>query len=187
MAEQPREYNSTDAMSQLNKQEYHNLIADIEKRMDPNQNAILIVDDERGIRKLVSRSIKRSGGNAVIYEAENGQDAIQKLEDIRRRHKKNPLFIVTDLNMPVMDGWDFIQHLQKEYEAQGKEQGIPVIVLSSTSGEKGFAFMKKSVHSGKAKYTPIVSVAKEVCMDPDRYDTSGEAGMMRWIKHFARE
>ncbi len=61
--------------------------------------------------------------------------------------------------------------------------GIPIIVLSSTSGEKTVAFvMKKSVHGGKSGYAPLVSVAKEACVKSARYDAAGEKGLLAWLE-----
>lgn len=178
------EYKPTDADSQQAHSEYTALVKSIKTNMNPDSNTVLIVDDEKGIRRFVKRSIKKSAKNIVFYEAENGQKALEILELIGRRYKRPPLFIVTDLNMPVMDGWEFIEHLRKEYEAQGKKQGIPVIVLSSTSGEKGMVFFGKSVH--KAKYEPLVAVAKEACTDPEKYGAIGEKGLLSWVQQFGK-
>jgi len=93
---------------------------------------------------------------------------------------------VTDLQMPVMDGWEFIDRLWKQCEEQGRALGIPVIVLSSSSGEKGILF-GKSVHGGKCKYRPLVAIAKEQCMKPIKYDAQGEKGLAVWIKFFLRK
>ncbi|MCX6984911.1 MAG: hypothetical protein NT118_09215, partial [Lentisphaerae bacterium] len=76
---------------------------------------------------------------------------------------------------------------KKEYEEAGKSAGIPIVVLSSTSGEKGVLFMKKSVHDGKSGYTPLATVAKESCVDKHQYDTDAKKGLDSWLKFFVRE
>lgn len=184
--EESTQYKSSDPASQENMAEYHNLIDSIERSMDPASNTVLIVDDERAIRKFVSRTIRKSDEQVVVIEASNGQEALEKLAELRETHHRDPLIIVTDLNMPVMDGWEFIENLKKDYETRGLTQGIPVVVLSSTSGEKGHAFFKKSVHSGKSKYNPLVAVAKEDCLQPGKYDALGEKGLHVWLRHFLR-
>ena len=163
--------------------EYSQLLDSIKRRMDPDSNTVLIVDDERAIRRRVARDIKKNDKSMVIFEAGNGQEALDQLEEIRTQYKKDPVLMVVDLNMPVMDGWTLINLLKKEYEAKGEHQGIPIIVLSSTAGEKGFIF-KKSIHRGKAGYAPLVNIAKESCIDPTKYDASGEKGLMAWLKYF---
>ncbi|TFH18323.1 MAG: response regulator [Lentisphaerales bacterium] len=165
--------------------EYATLVATIQRNLDPNSNHVLIVDDERGIRMKVARDVRGVAQNVVVHEASNGKEALEKLEFIRKTHRKDPLFIVLDLQMPIMDGWETISRLKEEYEEAGKAAGVPIIVLSSTSGEKSFALiMKKSVHQGKTGYTPLVSIAKENCVDDSRYDASGEAGLMGWLEYF---
>jgi len=136
---------------------------------------------------MVARNLKSFAPNIQIYEAANGKEGLQALAKIRRKHVREPLVIVLDLNMPVMNGWDFIAALKKEYEDAGKVAGIPIVVLSSTSGEKGALFMKKSVHSGKSGYTPIATVAKESCVDKSRYDGSEDKGLIAWLKHFVTD
>jgi len=181
-----REYISTDPESIRTKSEYSSVLESIERRMDPTSNTILIVDDEPGIRKFVSRSIRRANRGIVVFEAENGQEGLAMLAEIREKYEKDPALIVTDLHMPVMDGWQFIEALHKDYLARGQQQGIPLIVLSSTSGEKGIAFFKKSIHGRKSKYEPMVAIAKEACTDASRYTARGEKGLMAWIKQFSR-
>jgi CheY-like chemotaxis protein len=180
------EYHSTDPESQANKSAYYDLLESIQRRHDPKSNTVLIVDDERGIRKFVIRNIQKADPTVVPYEASNGKEALAKLEEIRRRYERDPLFIILDLNMPVMDGWETIKALKHDYESAGEPQGIPIIVLSSTSGEKGLVF-KRSVHGGRTGYSPLVSIAKESCVDPSKYDAAGAVGLQAWIKHFTRQ
>lgn len=164
--------------------DYSQLLDSIKRRMNPGSNTVIIVDDERAIRRRVARDISKNDANMVIFEAGNGQEALDKLEEIRQTYKRDPILMVVDLNMPVMDGWTLIATLKKDYEARGESQGIPIIVLSSTAGEKGIAFFKKSVHHGKTGYAPLVNIAKESCIDPTKYDASGEKGLMAWLKYF---
>lgn len=181
------EHGATDQAAEQVRDEYQLLIAAIKRNIDPRSNTVLLVDDERGIRAKVARDVRKFDPNIVIYEAANGKDGLEKLAVIRNNFLRDPLFIVLDLNMPVMDGWQFIEHLREEYQTKGLQAGIPIIVLSSTSGEKGRTiFTKQSVHHGKAGYTPLVSVAKEVCVDKSRYDVAGEKGLMTWLEYFCK-
>lgn len=165
---------------------YKELLESIKRNTDPNSNTVLLVDDERGIRLKVARDVKSFDHEIVIYEATNGQEALKKLEEIRKKFYRDPLFIVLDLNMPIMDGWEVIKHLKKEYEAAEKSSGIPIIVLSSTSGEKGL-LLKSSVHDGKAGYKPLVSIAKETCVDKSHYDAAGQKGLAAWLEYFVKQ
>ena len=165
------------------KENYSSFLKSIDANMNPENNTALLIDDERGIRKMVARNLKSFAPNLQIYEASNGKEGLETLDEIRRTHTKDPLLIVLDLNMPVMNGWDFITQMRHDYEQAGETQGIPIIVLSSTSGEKGF-FTKKSVHYGKNDYKPLVTVAKESCLDRSHYSATGEKGLKAWFQYF---
>ena len=77
---------------------------------------ILVVEDEALISASLELYLKRGGYNAVI--ASNGIEAIDALA------RTDIDLIVTDLNMPVMDGFELIGHLLWSGSA------IPVIVMS---------------------------------------------------------
>jgi CheY-like chemotaxis protein len=155
--------------------------------MNPARNTVLIVDDEKGIRMKIAREVKAFDPSMVIFEATNGAEALETLDFIRTTYVLDPLLIVLDLNMPVMDGWEVINRLKKEYENKGKNAGIPILVLSSTSGEKNILFSKNSVHKGKSGYTPLVSIAKETCIYKSHYDAVGEKGLLAWLDFFMNE
>ena len=167
---------------------YKELLETIKRNMDPHSNTVLLVDDEKAIRRKVARDVQSCAPNLVVYEAANGQEALEKLYQMRCEHYRDPLLIICDLQMPVMDGWEFIRNMLKDYESQGKTSGIPIIVLSSSSGEKGVKFIsKKSVHDNSLGYTPLVTVAKEACVDTSRYDTKGEEGLVAWLEYFLKD
>jgi two-component system chemotaxis response regulator CheY len=92
---------------------------------------ILIVDDSTSMRQMVGFTL-RQGGFEVI-EAEHGQDGLDKL-------KGNVVdMIITDLNMPVMDGITFIRHVRTQPAMKTK----PILMLTtdglSTKKEEGKA------------------------------------------------
>ena len=169
------------------KDDYLKILKSIKRNLEPEKNTVLIVDDEKGIRMKIAREVKAFDPSMVIFEATNGAEALETLDFIRTTYILDPLLIVLDLNMPVMDGWEVIKRLKKEYESKGKDAGIPIVALSSTSGEKSGLFNKKSVHEGKSGYTPLVSIAKETCIEKSHYDAVGEKGLLAWLKFFIAE
>lgn len=83
---------------------------------------ILVVDDSPSMRKVVKKIIEMSGFPVrEFFEANNG---LEGLECCRQAEVD---LIVTDLNMPAMDGLAFIEHLQKDKNLQQ----IPVVVVST--------------------------------------------------------
>ena len=82
---------------------------------------VLIVDDSVSMRKMVGFTL-RQGGFDVI-EAEHGQDALEKLQGA------GVDLIITDLNMPVMDGITLIQNVRKQPDMKTK----PILMLTTES------------------------------------------------------
>jgi two-component system chemotaxis response regulator CheY len=79
----------------------------------------MIVDDSVSMRQMVGYTL-RQGGFEVI-EAEHGQDAINKLQI-------SPVdLIITDLNMPVMDGITLIQNVRRQPAMKSK----PILMLTT--------------------------------------------------------
>jgi len=79
-----------------------------------------VIEDSAPMRKLICHAVQRMDG-AIVVEAEDGVDALAKLDDI------HPDVILTDLNMPGIDGFSFIAKLRQK---PGYER-IPVVVLTT--------------------------------------------------------
>jgi len=92
---------------------------------------ILIVDDSVSMRQMVGFTLKQGGFDVV--EAEHGQDALNKLEGLQVD------LIITDLNMPVMDGITLIKNVRKLPAMKAK----PILMLTTeglaTKKEEGKA------------------------------------------------
>jgi two-component system chemotaxis response regulator CheY len=81
----------------------------------------LIVDDSTTMRQMVAFTLREAGFEVV--EAENGQDALDKIG------KQKINIIITDLNMPVMDGFTFI----KSVRAMAALKFVPILLLTTES------------------------------------------------------
>lgn len=92
----------------------------------------LIVDDEFGILKMVELALKPL--DLEIHTAQNGREALDKIAEI------DPNLVVTDINMPVMDGYELI----KELRSKVNTMFIPIVVLTSRDAAedklKGFTY-----------------------------------------------
>jgi CheY-like chemotaxis protein len=75
--------------------------------MSPQQSKILLVDDEELVRQLLARLLSYSGFE--VEEADNGASALQAA----RRLDGSLSLIVTDIDMPVMDGLQFAAALRR--------------------------------------------------------------------------
>ena len=81
---------------------------------------ILAVDDSASVRQMVGFTL-RSAGYDVI-EAQNGEDAIQKIVT-------PPSLVLTDMNMPVLDGIGLIKRLRVHPTCKY----VPIVVLTTES------------------------------------------------------
>ena len=84
---------------------------------------ILTVDDSPSIRRMVSMTLRDAGYN--VLEAQDGEDGYATATTNRVDA------IITDQNMPKMDGISMIRALRKHPNGQG----IPIVVLSTDSAE----------------------------------------------------
>jgi CheY-like chemotaxis protein len=80
---------------------------------------VLLVEDDVDTREVMTRILQKAGW--AVIEAGNGREALHRLTGRR------PAFIMLDLMMPVMDGFDFLLEMRTHDEWQD----IPVIVLTA--------------------------------------------------------
>ncbi|GGD31992.1 response regulator [Aureimonas glaciei] len=83
---------------------------------------ILTVDDSRTMREMLRRALQDSG--FIVVQAEDGVHGLEVLEGMAY-----PDVIITDVNMPRMDGLQFIE----EVRADVNRRVIPILVLSTES------------------------------------------------------
>jgi two-component system chemotaxis response regulator CheY len=83
----------------------------------------LIVDDSASMRQLIAFTIKDAGYEVLL--AENGTEALEKLQSARVD------MVITDLNMPEMDGITFIRELR----GKADYKFVPIVMLTTESQE----------------------------------------------------
>jgi two-component system chemotaxis response regulator CheY len=91
---------------------------------------VLLVDDS-GLSRKVQKKVLREVGIEDVVEAKNGLDALQKLKELGGAVE----LVLTDWNMPGMDGVTLIQSLR----ADPKTTHLPAIVISSEGEEEKIA------------------------------------------------
>jgi CheY-like chemotaxis protein len=93
---------------------------------------ILIVDDDKQLNKINERIIFTAGVAKEVHITLNGKEALDYLEMRIQKEYPLPDLIILDLNMPVMNGFEFLEAYQKLHFA-GKSQIEIIIFTSSTS------------------------------------------------------
>jgi len=114
-------------------------------------NSVLLVDDDKAVNFISKMLIKKAGITDHIETVLNGQQALDYLTNSGEYEKSNdtfprPMLILLDINMPVMDGWDFAEAFSKLEENQ-KENIIIVMLTSSLNPDD----------KTKASNLPVVS------------------------------
>jgi two-component system chemotaxis response regulator CheB len=118
--------------------------------------AVLVVDDSALMRNLISRMIDATPGLRVADKAMNGKFALDKIPRV------NPDAIVLDLEMPEMNGIEFL----KERKKQGIK--IPVIILSSIA-RRGAEITMEALALGASDFIqkPSGSVSEDIASVKD--------------------
>ena len=92
--------------------------------LEEAKNVLLLIEDDKDTRRLYRKKISEAFPNHVIIESDNGYDAIKLLNNI------SPSLIITDHDMPLMNGIQFIEAIRN------REAFIPVIVISALFNEE---------------------------------------------------
>lgn len=110
---------------------------------------ILLVDDDQTCNFLSMKALERIGQVNDIHTASNGEEAIDLFNTFYLKSHFLPDIILLDLNMPIMNGFDFLQAFSK-LNIDGKEQ-IKIIVVSSSLNMDDISLAKKL---GATDYVP---------------------------------
>ena len=100
----------------------------------------LILDDSSVMRKIVERTLRQAGiPMKTVFEASSGAEGL----DVLRREKVQ--LILSDINMPVMDGLEFLRNLREQRLAEG----VPVVMITTESSEE---HVRQAITAGAQGY-----------------------------------
>jgi two-component system chemotaxis response regulator CheY len=116
---------------------------------------ILLVDDSPTMRRILLNILKHLGYEDVA-QAENGRDALSKL------HTDQYTFVITDWNMPEMDGLTLVKLMREEEEFEN----IPVLMVTTRSEQEDvLEAMRAGVNNYIVKpFTPQVLKQKMIAI-----------------------
>lgn len=111
---------------------------------------VLIVDDSSVMRKIVERALRQAGLELdPLHEAANGIEGLELL-----KAEKVDL-IVSDINMPSMDGLEFLRRLR----AEGLAVDVPVVMITTESSEE---HVRQAIQAGAQGYIRKPFTAEQV-------------------------
>jgi CheY-like chemotaxis protein len=90
---------------------------------------ILLVEDDQVDTMTVTRALKEIHVTNPLVHLENGEDAVNYLRDPQ---KEKPCIVLLDLNMPIMNGIEFLQVVKND----SKLRCIPVVVLTTSEEQQ---------------------------------------------------
>jgi two-component system chemotaxis response regulator CheY len=100
----------------------------------------LIVDDSSVMRKIVERCLRQAGIELEeVFEASNGAEALGTL----RNHSLD--LVLCDINMPVMDGLEFVRQASTMESAKG----VPIIMITTEGSE---SYVVQALSAGARGY-----------------------------------
>lgn len=126
---------------------------------------VVIVDDHLLIAKAISSIISQFPGFEVLYEAENGQELINRF----RIQNNIPDIVLLDISMPVMDGFDTADWLKTNYPAirvmaltmQGDDESLIRMIRSGACG-----YLHKNVHPAELEKA-LKTISEKAFYYPD--------------------
>lgn len=115
-----------------------------------NEIPVLIVDDSSVMRKIVERALRQAGlPLSKVHEASSGVEALDVLKSERVQ------LILSDINMPMMDGLEFLRQLR----SQALAPGVPVVMITTESSEE---HVKDAIAAGAQGYIRKPFTAEQV-------------------------
>jgi two-component system chemotaxis response regulator CheY len=110
----------------------------------------LIVDDSSVMRKIVERALRQAGLELlVVHEAGSGTEGLDLL-------RAQPVdLILSDINMPAMDGLEFLRQIRDQKLAPG----VPVVMITTESSEE---HVKQAIEAGAQGYIRKPFTAEQI-------------------------
>ena len=109
---------------------------------------VLLVDDDPITNKVNTRLLKKLDVTDTIDVVWNGKEAIEYLKS--KEIDDLPTLIFLDINMPVMNGFEFLEAFHNEF----KEEDRPVVLMMLTSSVQNTDYTKAKSYSEVTQYIP---------------------------------
>lgn len=95
---------------------------------------ILLVDDDNIFNLINTKILQRTGYANDIHTASNGKEALNLINDYYSGLQAMPDIILLDLNMPIMDGFSFIEAFRR-LQVPNKDS-VAIVIVTSSADER---------------------------------------------------
>ncbi len=93
-------------------------------------NDVLCIDDDKITLMICKKVILMANFCKEVHTFQDAEKALDYIENLHLNHQELPDLIFLDLNMPVMDGWQFLDELHEKIKDTHTQ--IPIVILSSS-------------------------------------------------------
>ncbi len=94
-------------------------------------NCVLLIDDDKAINFFNERVVTKHSSFDMVNTVQSGKAALEYLAAVKNQKATKPDLIFLDINMPAMNGWEFLMEFSKFDKST--IAGIKVILLSTSS------------------------------------------------------
>ena len=98
----------------------------VSQELETGKRTVLVVEDNDDVCRTIQRGLLE---DCHVVTASNGAEGLKKAQEV------HPDLIITDIMMPVMDGYQMIREIRKEERLKN----LPIIVLTAKTGQEGLA------------------------------------------------
>jgi two-component system chemotaxis response regulator CheY len=121
--------------------------------MLPEGPIIAIVDDDKIFQLTASKNIKSIQVTDRVLQFENGEDALQFINNNLLNPSLLPDYIFLDINMPFVDGWMFLEDYEKIKDKLGKP--MKIYMVSSSIDPRDIARAKNNNNVSEYVVKPV--------------------------------
>ncbi|MBX9853506.1 MAG: response regulator [Cytophagaceae bacterium] len=142
--------------------------------MSPYQyNCVLLVDDDGVTNFINHRLIKKLNLTDCIQSAINGNEALRYIKDFISKNDQNcPELILLDINMPVLDGFEFLDEFQK-LNINNRDR-VKIIMLTTSTHQKDVLKIAKDTKIGYIN-KPLTEEKLKECLNAPAQEARGMA------------
>lgn len=99
---------------------------------------VMFIDDDKHFLYLIERIVKKIESISDFLTALNGQDALDQIDQMLSSDSVPalPTILFTDINMPIMDGFAFIEQFKQRQTEEPRLDAVQVIVVLSSSADQ---------------------------------------------------